>query len=135
MRRTSRDKAMPVKRDFAPFPVRISSGDRLLPDLPVGSIGAANFDEKVNFVSEVGGEVRKIAGWDYPAPRGDWDGTGLVDFHNGQPAEAIEGIRRPNGTYAIVGCGAGYIKAFDYDANAWVTIGSGYSTAYDAGFR
>lgn len=125
---------MPVKRAYVPFPVRISDGGRYLPDLPVGTIGPANFDEKVNFVSEIG-EVRKRAGWDYPAPSEDWLGDGIVDFADGQPAEALEAVRRPNGTYAIVGCGAGYIKTFDYDTNAWVTIGAGYSTPYDAGFR
>ncbi|MDQ5978465.1 MAG: hypothetical protein QG602_1439, partial [Verrucomicrobiota bacterium] len=125
---------MPVKRELVPFPVKLSDGSRLLPDLPAGTIGPANFDEKINFVSEIG-EVRKRAGWDYPAPTDDWLGDGLADFADGQPAEEIDAVRRPNGTYAIVGCGAGLIKYFDYDTNQWVQIGSGYSTAYDAGFR
>lgn len=125
---------MPVKRTYVPFPVRLADGARLLPDLPKGGIGAANFEEKVNFVSEIG-EVRKIAGWDYPAPTDDWEGDGLADFADGRPAEAIRGVRRPNGTYAVVGCGHGLIKYFDYDTNAWVTIGSGYSTQFDEGFR
>ena len=38
------------------------------------------------------------------------------------------------GTYAVVGCGGGLIKAYDYDTG-WVTIGSGYSTQFQAGFR
>lgn len=125
---------MPVKRQYAPFPVKISDGGRLLPDLPVGTIGPANFDEKINFVSEIG-EIRLRAGWDFPANTPDWTGDGLTDFADGHPAEAIAAVRRPNGTYAIVGCGHGKIKVFDYDTNAWVTIGSGYSTRYDEGFR
>lgn len=125
---------MPVKRSYASVPIKITDGGRLLPDLPVGVIGAANFDEKVNFVSEIG-EIRKRSGWDYPAPTEDWLGDGLADFASGQPAEAIAPIRRPNGTYAIVGCGAGFIKVFDYDLNQWATIGSGYATQFDEGFR
>lgn len=125
---------MPIKRQYAPFPVKVSDGGRLLPDLPVGTIGPANFDEKINFVSEIG-EIRLRAGWDYPENTDEWIGDGLADFADGQPAEAIAGIRRPNGTYAIVGAGHGKIKYFDYDLNAWVEIGSGYSTTFDEGFR
>lgn len=125
---------MPVKRTYVSVPIRISDGGRLLPDLPVGEIGAANFDEKVNYVSEIK-EVRKRAGWDFPAPMGDWEGDGLADFDDGNPAEAIAPIRRPDGTYAIVGAGGGKIKVFDYDLNSWSTIGSGYSTQANAGFR
>lgn len=124
---------MPVKRGFAPFPVKILDGGRLLPDLPRGAVGPANFDEKINFVSEVG-EVRKRAGWDFPAPSGDWLGELLETFDAHDPCEAIRGVRRPNGTYAIVGCGGGKIKAYDY-ATGWVTIGTGYSTAGQTGFR
>jgi hypothetical protein len=122
---------MPVKRAFVPFPVRISDGGRYLPDLPIGTIGPANFDEKINFVSEIG-EVRKRAGWDFPAPSDDWLGQLMETF--GGVCEAIRGVRRPNGTYAIVGCGAGTIKAYHYESG-WVTIGTGYSTAFDSGFR
>jgi hypothetical protein len=125
---------MPVKRSYASVPVKISDGGRLLPDLPVGTIGPANFDEKINFVSEIG-EVRKRAGWDYPAPSGDWLAEMMETFDATHPCEAIKGVRRPNGTYAIVACGGGLIKVFDYDSDAWETIGSGYSTQQDAGFR
>lgn len=122
---------MPVKRSYVSIPVRIGSGGKLLPDLPCGSIGPANFDEKVNFVSEIG-EVRKIAGWDFPAPTDDWLGQLMETF--GPLCEAIKGVRRPNGTYAIVGCGGGFIKAYHYESG-WVTIGSGYSTQFQDGFR
>lgn len=125
---------MPVKRQYASVPINLATGGRLLPDLPVGLIGAANFDEKVNWVSEIG-EIRKRSGWDYPAPMGDWDGDGLADFDDGNPAEAIAAVPRPNGTYAVVGAGGGKIKVFDYDLNSWDTIGSGFSTKADAGFR
>lgn len=124
---------MPVKRQYTSVPVRIAEGGRLLPDLPVGTIGPANFDEKINFVSEIG-EVRKRAGWDYPAEFDGWAGAGLETFDATHPCEAIRGVRRPNGTYAIVACGGGLIKAYDY-ATGWVTIGSGYSTQQDEGFR
>ena len=101
-------------------------------DLPVGKIGPANFVEKVNFVSEIA-EIRKRSGWDYPGPMGDWEAEMLYAF--GPPVEALCGVRRPNGTYAIVGCGGGFIKVFDYDTDAWVTLGSGYGQPGDAGFR
>lgn len=125
---------MPVKRQYAAYPIRISDGGRFLPDLPVGSIGASNFDEKVNIESELEG-VRLRAGWDYPANEDDWLGGGLANFHNSLPAEAIGTVRRPNGTYAIVGCGAGQIKYFDYDTNAWVGLATGYATRDQPGFR
>lgn len=125
---------MPVKRQYVSVPVKISTGGRLLSDLPVGEIGADNFSEKLNFVTEIA-EVRKRAGWDYPAPDGDWSATMLGTFDATHPVEAIRGVRRPNGTYAVVACGGGLIKAFSYSLNQWVTIGSGYSTQADGGFR
>lgn len=123
---------MPVKRNYSSLPVRLSDGGRLLSDLPQGTVGPANFDEKINFVSEIA-EVRKRAGWDYPAPMGDWAAEMLYAF--GVPVEQIRGVRRPNGTYAVVACGGGYIKVFNYDTDAWETIGSGYAQPGDAGFR
>lgn len=123
---------MPVKRNYSSLPVRLSDGGRLLSDLPQGTVGPANFDEKINFVSEIA-EVRKRAGWDYPAPMGDWAAEMLYAF--GVPVEQIRGVRRPNGTYAVVGCGGGYIKVFNYDTDAWETIGSGYGQPGDVGFR
>lgn len=125
---------MPVKRQYAPFAIKLSDGGKLLPDFPRGLIGPANFDEKINFVSDIG-EIRLRSGWDYPDNTDEWIGDGLADFADGQPAEAIAPVRRPNGTYAIVGAGHGVIKYFDYDSNAWVTIGEGYSTKFDDGFR
>lgn len=122
---------MPVKRGYVSIPVRIAEGGKFLPDLPVGTIGPANFDEKVDFVSEINA-VRKRAGWDFPAPTDDWLGVMMEDF--GPPCEAIRGVRRPNGTYAIVGCGGGFIKAYHCE-DGWVTIGSGYSSVGDYGFR
>lgn len=124
---------MPVKRSYTSVPVNVSDGGRLLPDLPIGRIGPANYEEKVNFRRDLGSEV-KIEGWDYPAPTETWLGDGLADFDPVNPIEAIAGVRRPNGTYAIVGAGGGKIKAFSYDLNAWQTIGSGYSTVADEGF-
>jgi hypothetical protein len=125
---------MPVKRSYGDVTVNVSDGGRLMPDLPPSRIGAANYDEKVNFRREDGEEV-KIEGWDFPAPTDDWEGDGLANFNDGHPAEAIREVRRANGDVAIVGAGAGLIKYFNYDTNAWVTIGSGYSTQADAGFR
>jgi hypothetical protein len=122
---------MPAKRAYTSVAVKIGDGGRLLPDLPVGTIGPANFDEKINFVGEIG-EVRNRAGWDFPAPTDDWAGVLMESF--GVPVEALRGVRRPNGTYAIVGCGSGLIKAYHYD-EGWVTIGSGYGELGDDGFR
>ncbi len=124
---------MPVKRAYQSLPIRIAEGGRLLPDLPRGSIGPANFDEKINFVGSIA-EVVKRAGWDYPARKDSWAGVDLDTFDATAPCEAIRGVRRPNGTYAIVACGGGLIKAYDY-ATGWVQIGTGYSTQQDAGFR
>lgn len=120
---------MPVKRPYVSLPIKLgpsASSGRLLPDLPQGAVGPANFDEKVNFESDIA-EVTKRAGWDVS------DVVGLFD--DTAPCEAIRGVRRPNGTYAIVGCGSGLIKYFDSDTNLWVQIGSGFSTRFDAGFR
>jgi hypothetical protein len=125
---------MPVKRRYEPIPIRFSKGGRLEPDLPVGEIGPADFDEKINFRTVLGAQ-ELIEGWDYPEATPTWVGDGLADFNDGHPAEQLGFVRRPNGKSAIVGCGSGYIKYFDLDANAWVTIGSGYSTPFDAGFR
>ncbi len=125
---------MPVKRTYTSVPVRFSDGARLLPDLPVGRVGGANFNEKLNFVSEIG-EQRKRAGWDFVAPTGDWTAAAMATFDATHPCEAIRGVRRPNGTYAVVACGGGLIKVFDYDLDEWTTIGSGYSTQFDARFR
>lgn len=125
---------MPVKRAYASITVNTNDGGRLWPDLPPARIGPANYDEKINFRREDGEEV-KNAGWDFPAPTPEWIGDGLMDFDDGHPCEEMRTVRRANGKVAIVGCGAGKIKYFDYDGNAWVTIGSGYSTAADAGFR
>ena len=125
---------MPVRRNYVSVPVKIASGGKLLPDMPAGSIGPANFDEKVNFVSELAA-VRKRAGWDMPAPTDDWLATLMWSFDASVPCEAIRGVRRPNGTYAIVAAGGGLIKAFSYSLDSWVTIGSGFSTQFNAGFR
>lgn len=126
---------MPVKRNYAGIVINVGDGGKLLPDLPPSRIGQANYDEKINFRRETVAEEIKIEGWDFPAPMGDWAGDGLADFNDGNPAEALRMVRRPNGDKAIVGCGGGFIKYFNYDTNAWVTIGSGYSTQADAGFR
>lgn len=125
---------MPVKRSYGDLTLNVADGGRLLPDLPPSRIGPGNYAEKINFRRDDSGEL-KIEGWDYPAPTSDWFGDGLADFNDGLEAEAIKQVRRANGTVAIVGCGAGFIKYFDYDLNQWITIGSGYSTAADEGFR
>jgi hypothetical protein len=124
---------MPVKRSYESLPVKIASGGKLLPDLAVGLVGAANFREKINFVSDIG-EVAKRAGWDFPSPTDDWLGVAMETFDATHPCEAIRGVRRPNGTYAVVAAGAGLIKAYNYSVG-WVTIGSGFSTSFDEGFR
>ena len=125
---------MAVKRNYAPVSVDITDGGRLLPDLPPHRIGSSDFVESVNWRREDGCDIKR-EGWDYPAPLPSWDGDGLGDFNAGLPAEAIMGVRRPNGTYAIVGAGYGYIKAFNYDTNSWETIGSGFSLQGDTNFR
>ena len=125
---------MPVKRAYTSVPVKVIDGGKLLPDLPVGNIGAANYDEKINFRRELGEEV-KAEGWDYPAPLVGWAAENFADFNDGLPAEEVAFVRRPNATAAVVGCGAGFIKYFDYDTDAWVTIGDGYSQIGDSGFR
>lgn len=125
---------MPLKRSYDPIEVFVTDGGRLLPDLPPARIGPANYREKINF-RRGDGEEEKIEGWDYPAPTDTWDGGGVTNFHDGLPAEAIRQVRRANGSVAIVGCGWGFIKRFDYDSNAWVTIGSGYGVPGDINFR
>lgn len=138
---------MPVKRAYQPVTVSVTDSGRLLTDpppyrlAPGGSgqyasyVGFApsDYTEKVNFERFQGTE-RKCAGWDYPAPMDDWLATALGTFDPVIPCEAHRGILRPNGKYAIVGCGGGLIKVFSYDADAWLTIGSGYSVDGDPGF-
>lgn len=124
---------MPVKREYSPVPVSVAQSGKYLPDLPAFEIGLSDYTEKTNWERFKGTE-RKRAGWDYPAPTARWTADQLGSFDAEVPCEAIEGIRRPNGTYAIVGCGGGKIKAFSYSLNSWVTIGSGYSVDGDPGF-
>jgi hypothetical protein len=127
---------MPVKRSYEPIELNVTDGGRLLPDLPPSRIGPSNYDEKINFRRQDAEEI-KIEGWDYPAPEpaSGWFGDGITNFHDGLPAEAVRQVRRANGAVAVVGCGHGFIKYFDYDANEWVTIGSGYSRIGDTGYR
>lgn len=124
---------MPVKRQYSPVPVAVTDSGKFLPDFPAFAIGLSDYTEKTNWERYKGTE-RKRAGWDYPAPTEQWTADMLATFDDDSPCEAIEGIRRPNGTYAVVGCGGGKIKAFSYDLNDWVTIGSGYSVDGQAGF-
>lgn len=124
---------MPVQRQYAPVPVAVADSGKYLPDYPAFAIGLSDYTEKTNWERFKRTE-RKRAGWDYPAPTASWTADMLGTFDADSPCEAIKGIRRPNGTYAVVGAGGGKIKAFSYDLNSWVTIGSGYSTDGTPGF-
>lgn len=124
---------MAIKRTFVPVPVAVSDSGNLLPDLPPYRLNPSDYTKKLNW-SRFQGTERKREGWDYPQPLDDWTSFLLGTFDETSPCEALKGIRRPNNTYAIVGCGGGKIKAFSYDANAWVTIGSGYSVDGQLGF-
>lgn len=124
---------MPLQRSYSPVKVSVLDSGKYLPDLPQFEIALSDYTEKTNWERFKGTE-RKRCGWDYPAPTELWTADMLGSFDSESPCEAIKGIRRPNGTYAIVGCGGGKIKAFNYDLNEWVTIGSGYSVDGDTGF-
>lgn len=124
---------MAVQRIYEPIRSSVKDSAKLLPDLPSTELSLSDYVQKVNW-ERFNLSERKRVGWDFPAPLPGWTADMLGSFDPASPCEAIKGIRRPNGTYAIVGCGGGKIKAFSYDLNAWETIGSGYSADGDPGF-
>lgn len=117
---------MAYKRSSTPVEVNVTDSGKLLPDFPAHRLAPSDYVEKINWRRTEACD-QAIVGWDYPAPMGDWLAEMMGRFDSYAPCEAIRGIRRPNGTYAVVACGGGLIKAFDYDADNWVTIGLGYS--------
>src|SRR5665213_2708563 len=118
---------MPVTRNYTSVPVTVTDSGLFQPDSPPYQLAPSDYTRKLNF-ERFDGTERKRCGWDFPAPMPGWTAAMLGSFDSVTPCEAIHGIRRPNGKYAIVGCGGGKIKAYSYDVDAWVTIGSGYST-------
>lgn len=124
---------MPVRRSYQPVQVNVIESGKLLPDFPPNRIAPSDYTEKVNW-QRLNGTEQKRAGWDFPGPLPDWLSEMLGRFDAAAPCEALKGIRRPNGTYAIVGCGGGKIKAFSYDDDEWLVIGTGYSVDGDYGF-
>jgi hypothetical protein len=122
---------MPVNRDFNAGKVLVTSGGRWAPDLPLADVGAANYVTKTNWRRGQNYEFKR-EGWGDFVVNNLAPTTSQFTIAAGVKAVQIGEVRRANGSTvpgAVTDTGA--IWAFDYDAGAWVQVGSGYMPAPD----
>lgn len=112
--------------------VRVADGGRLMSDIPLVEVGAANYVTKQNLRRDGYGDgVYEVTreGWNYfsPNPAGIFPEVTQYTISSGDILAIGESIR-PNGTTVPVAVSdTGAVYWFDYDSRVWTSIGTGYS--------